>query len=1634
LLKAVLAIEKGIIPGNPTFINPNPKIDFSGYKVRASRTAIAWPEGSVRRASVNSFGYGGSNVHVVVEQAPTCRRTHHTSSYASSTADFPQIMEDMPRPYVLVLSANDQVSLRANIKALCSHLINPRVTVDLPDLAYTLSERRSGLWHRAFISTRNTELDENAFVVGKKSPEAPRTRIGFIFTGQGAQWARMAKDMLEFFPWTRSILQELDDVLQSLPDPPKWSLISELVDVRSAEHLRQPEFSQPLVTALQLCIVAVLRLWGIEPVSVVGHSSGEIAAAYAAGLIDRAGAIKAAFYRGRAALNCKDETEGTLGMLAVGLGVDAVSPFLEKFLGQAWIACYNSPSSLTISGKRSVLEVLAADIKAAGHFARLLQVDLAYHSVLMEGIGQEYEQLLINNFQIAADKPSKNVSFFSSVTGSRLETPTNAQYWKANMISPVRFDQALRTMLTGEEAPSMLIEIGPSGALAGPVSQILKSMPNGANVSYSASWARGADAGKALFDVAGRMFVSGASIDMSMVNEYNRDQVRTVIDLPNYAWNHSTKYWHESPASKDWRFKKYVIHDLLGSKILGTSWRAPVWRKLLSLEDVRWLRDHQMGSDVLMPGAGFITIALEAMYQRTCALIVDEKSMIPAANDLCYRFRNVRIRKALVLEDGREADVMVSLNEATNNTDWYEFRITSNTDDIFQEHCSGLVRIQEPIQDTSEISRPAPLKLPTSAKPWYKAQDEIGLHFGPAFQKLLQVESTSGQRYSRSTVSLSEPTSHYTPQSYYPIHPAAFDGCFQAATPAMFAGERSLLKDVLVPTLIDDLIVNRVPRTLDVGIAVASSEYSGRGRKDEIKNYFANCTVYDETTGVLLMQLQGLHYSKLGVGEGPDPHTFSCVTWKPDVTFLTNQDQLSMLATQPSTTKLDLVIDLIAHKHPTLRVLEIKLDPVDTSSLWFGTNNFSASSRWAYSQYKLASNDPKSLATVHAQYESRRDVSFSLANPTQNSFGLPADTSYDLAIIKAPEEMETELKELTGRLESLLSENAYTLLVRSSVIHDISGTEEEGTPSESSLSSQLISPPSPDTDIVGEISTPPSSTPSILDKNEINDTAVHGYSDVWDPVKLQSLAFLSVTESNNSPIAYLCGPKMEHPATKREVVIAHFSPVAPEHSIQSRLETSGWTVKHQTYPFTGLDSGTTVLILDEMTCPMLATASEEQWEGVKTLVNSGNSILWVTEGAQYHVTNPDRALVHGLFRVARRENGNAKLTVLDVECNSNPATGCAIEQVLEILSAESQDNHLPKETEYVERGGVLHVHRVIPDTAVNAFKRAERDGAEITERSLHETNLTGNRGAAVQLRADRLGTLQNLVWCETDVGEVQVQDNHIEVEVIASGVNFKDIATIMGTVPEDESKLGYECAGIVTRVGEGANTFNVGDRVCVLAPGSYANRLQAPAQHAHIIPSGMSFRDAATIPLVFLTSIYALFHLANLRKGQSVLIHSGASGIGIACIQLAQYKEAEIYVTVGTEEKRNFLAKTYGLSQDRIFSSRCTSFAEKIKHATRGQGIDVIVNSLTGQLLDASWRICADGGTMIEIGKKDIVDRNVLSMEPFARNCTFRALDFSYAKDIGDDLIARQVCNMHPLCLLLLTPFSVSGCLTKHLS
>lgn len=859
-----------------------------------------------------------------------------------------------------------------------------------------------------------------------------------------------------------------------------------------------------------------------------------------------------------------------------------------------------------------------------------------------------------------------------------------------------------------------------------------------------------------------------------------------------------------------------------------------------------------------MPGAGFVTMALEMLYQKHRALLQEEEAADLAINDLSYRVRNARFSRALVLEEGKDAIVISTLTKIPGDKHWHEYRISTLEGDVLSEHCSGLCRIQDPVDEPLEGEVATPLKSPQAPKLWYKGQREIGMDFGPAFQRLLEIEAVNGKRSCRTKVSLAPPESKYSPQSYYPIHPAALDGCLQTPVPSNAQCDRTKLQSVMIPALIDDIVINKVSAGLHEGRSKADSIYIGRGRRELEKNWFANTSVWDTESGQLAMRITGLNYARLDVAPKPDPHTFHQVTWKPDITFLT-QDQMMHLPPDKASSKTDTIIDLIAHKKPALKVLEVNLEDSDPSSLWFSASNSSA--RAAYAQYDFSSPDAKTVVTVETAYKDKANTSFLPISYDQEDLGLPTTAAYDLAIIKAPEKMAlASIEGTTKKLRPLLAEDAFTLLVRLK--------EEEGPITGAggeyeSPSETVERSPSPGT---------PGASSGSSDSG-LGGPASSVSSAAWDDeAAKKSLGFpfangldsvIKVTDTPNHGLAYLSSSTHAEAATDsgKNLLVARLASTAPEvfpPSLQAALEAFGWTITHQAAPILKPTDGSVVLILDELWNPVLTQANEEQWNSIKSLVGFGNPLLWVTSGAQGPVTSPDKAMIHGLFRVARQEDTMAKLTTLDVQSSTSPATNWAIEKVLGLLQSDAS-----VETEYMERNGTLHIPRLMPDTAVNDFRHAEEDGLEPVVKGFHETQVQ------VQLRAERLGTLNGLMWCETETSAPELEPSKVQVEVRAVGVNFKDVAITMGIVPDDEYNIGFECAGVVTRLGPGVKKFKVGDRVCMLKAGSYCNRVRVSAERCHVIPASMSFEEAATIPSVYLCSLYAMYHLGNLKEGQA---------------------------------------------------------------------------------------------------------------------------------------------------------------------
>lgn len=1464
LIKAILAVERGMIPGNPTFVTPNPNIDFDALRVRATRHMIKWPAMKTRRASVNSFGFGGANAHVVLESA---ENSPHVSSYLEKIGhDFFDEQDDSSTEQdteqkLLVFSANDEPSLKKNIQALSAHLMSPGVSLDMGDLSYTLSERRTRHYQRAFVVTEGKEIPKERIIFGKKKAIPPK--VGFLFTGQGAQWSQMGLELLNSFPVARNMIHHLDDVLQTSLSPPEWSLWDELTEPRSADALRQPEFSQPLVTALQLAILEVMKDWGIVPTSVVGHSSGEIAAAAAAGLITPEAAIKIAYYRGYAAKRVTRDVP--LGMLAVGVGAEDVENYLDTRNGAVQIACYNSPSSLTLSGEVSALETIRDRLQEDGHFARMLLVNLAYHSQYMAQIGEYYEMLLLEDDDLrqenvsATKESNKNtVRMFSSVTGQLMKTRPDAAYWKSNMIYPVRFAQAAAELLQSKSASDFLVEIGPSNALAGPVTQIKKSLSGAAaDAQYTAALKRGTDATVALYEVAGWLFLSGGSVSLKRVNHHNSPRTPGVIvDLPNYSWNHSTKYWHETTASTDWRFKQFINHDLLGSKINGTSWSAPIFKKTLKLTDVSWLMDHKLGSQVVFPGAGYIAMAVEAVYQT--AWMTRWKGEAPARYR--FRLRDVKLIRALVLEPDIASRIMLLLTPVPGSTrTWFEFKVSSLRETAWVEHCNGLVRI-----DTDYSDQHAPqgaagaLRFASSARSWYKVMADVGYNFGPAFQKHLQVETITGQRKSRSTVSLQPPESSYG-QSIYPMHPACIDGCFQTVSPALWGGDRTTVGAVLVPAVISSLVITAQEKSPNEAISVASAHYLGVGRTDTPRNYGTDCSVYNPKDGSLLLEMKGLQFRELEISEDERPqHVFTRTSWNADISTLLSsptavlQEVLTKNTPEPRddfnpdhsktptiTTQQDLVqtlVDLVAHKYPKLKVLEVKVGVEDATSIWLESNSPPSNPiRDACVRYHFTSTDPTALVAAQDQYSSRApDAEFTMINPALSQEILDG-VQFDLAIVTISPSASAEVV------------NAVIASVHLSM---------EG--------SGLVV-------VVGQ----ETSTPTIDIQAALSDNKFGNIHTLSDNIYLCSRVRTKNNEEEHIPARRIIKHVSLHPTAQK----------APSQVIES-LQHGNWIVESVLDVASGTSTNESVLILDELSTTVMDSLDERQWQILQDLVQKECQILWVTSGAQMDVTAPTKAAISGFFRVLRAEEPLLRLVVLDVEQPSKPTTVAAIETCLTLMAEPQAKQFI--ESEFVERGGVLHVSRILPDTTLTRLQDEDPSARKTESVDLHANT------ARIRLSAERLGNIDSVHYWELPVDSLTLPDGFVEVEIFAAGMNYKDVVVTMGIVPGNEHTLGGEGAGIITRVSPQVTSFAVGQRVVVFDKGMFANRVQTTPGRVHRIPDWMTFEQASTLSAVYLTSIYSLFDLGNVIKGQRVLIHSAAGGVGIAAIQLCQYAGAEV--------------------------------------------------------------------------------------------------------------------------------------------
>ncbi|KAK8064341.1 beta-ketoacyl synthase domain-containing protein [Apiospora phragmitis] len=826
ILKASLALQNSIIPPNLLFKKLNRAIEPFYHGLQIPTSAMPWPSTSShspRRVSVNSFGFGGTNAHAILESYVP---------HDKNTLQVKTTIEPVTLPFVF--SAASEASLRFYLNEFCKFLRTSEDGLNLRDITFSLSARRtrfpvamavaastpSGLCKKIEGRLHEAQADED-HLIGVRNTRSHETspqrrqRVLGVFTGQGAQWAQMGWDLIQASAAPRKTIERLQARLDSLPpgDRPSWSILGELAKDASSSRIMDAEVSQTLCTAVQIIQVDLIRAAELEMSVVVGHSSGEIAAAYAANLITvEAAAICIAYYRGLYAKVAKGTNGKSGAMMVVATSQQDAEELLRfpEFDGRACIAAVNSGNSVTLSGDHDAIEELRIIFKDEDKSVKVLEVDTAYHSHHMRAASCEYlRSLLALNLQIGG---GGRVAWVSSVYGSVFDgyDLLHASYGRKNLCQPVLFLQAMECAFASMGPFDLIVELGPHPALKGPTLQIAEEQTSLGSPYTSLRH----QSIKLRPTLTGILTSSAPGIFKA---------------LPKYAWDHKVDYWHESRYARATRLRPAQCTNC-------------------------W---------VISPRTAMIRICGGAKYYGSPKF----RGWPDIGCKTLWSFRP-RIRLMEIL------DMRIVSALMFDPEDFKYHASTEKAIDKLELKSHGRIRIQCGKACAAALPIRSPERcnlLPVDEDRFYEMLSDLEYQYGGPFRALWGLKRRLGA--ASAYVSLKEPSS-------LPIHPAALDAAFQSLSLTYATPDDGSQTTMYLPKAINRITVNPAQYqdelcegrswALDVVQPLALPHL----------NMVGDIDIYSNDSGHAMVQIQGLEcapFSQRTTSDGDE--VFSKVSW-----------------------------------------------------------------------------------------------------------------------------------------------------------------------------------------------------------------------------------------------------------------------------------------------------------------------------------------------------------------------------------------------------------------------------------------------------------------------------------------------------------------------------------------------------------------------------------------------------------------------------------------------------------------------------------------------------------------------------------------------------------------------------------
>ena len=1622
ILKAMLALEHDTLPPTINFSEPNPDIPFGELNLEVCARPAALPRGDrPRYAGVNSFGFGGTNAHVVIGDMPRTGgripRYNGTVEHFALSGGCRAAVRDLARDYSTRLASlsSERVGQVAAAAIHRRELLPERVVVD---------------WKSPRDLVRKLEAiaDKTDDVPGVTWGTATETDapVAFVFSGNGGQWPGMGRAA---YSGNRAFREALDEVDALFDEMFGWSVTEALLAEDLEQRLHYTHVAQPLIFAIQIATARALAAVGITPAVVLGHSVGEIAAAAVAGGLSLRDAVRVIHAR-----SAHQELARDAGRMAVVVASAEQIETLVSSVADVEVAAFNSPRTYTVAGPTDEIKKLGTLARKQRIVFRKLDLDYPFHCALVDCVRDPLLRDL-KGLRTAENR----IPFVSTVTGDALDgQELDENYWWRNVREPVRFAGALDA--AAALGARVFMEIGPRSVLLSSMTETLDATSLPFAVLGVLEKREEPEEGDPVRPAAIQAFARGAAADLEKL--FGPEPAGPVA-LPLYKWQRRDFRIVTTPEAVAFTLDTRW-HRLIGARATSD---GVEWTGLLDTTSHPELADHVVGGQPILPAAAFIEIALAAArdwYGTENTALLD-----------------LEISQPLALEADRAKEVRARLSPVTNTLEilsrprlaragWTLHAVAKLT-----EGSSDPIVVPPPIADGQDAD-PAAI---------YRAADAVGLHYGPAFRLLGGVRRAGASRIELDLL----PS---TPAGRYRIDPARLDACFHglfallstlgaerrgtAYIPVRFGHIRVRPGGMPVRAVIE--VTRADERAIVAAFTLLDEEGAAVASLDEARFQAARVQrVLSLDEKALAVRRLPIDARALGKG-GVSATVADLVRSAGELRLLAEADaedgpeQLLLegwataaayeIAGRLATDGEIADGDLAAMAPERARWVANLLHSLEQSGL-----AASGDDGWRLLPSGSLPASPVILRTLTDEYPER-------ATEILVASALAAASGSDDAALPVG---AAEAFELGGVSIRAASEAVARLLSETSLLRSVDGSVTVLQIGYGPLSHRLQ-------DLAEETGARLTVLETSARRLERAKLALGGRAGIVLTDDSASLAAASfdvicsaerlhrfVADGRGGQLGRLLAPGglltaiEPAPSQFRDVVLglqdgwfegAAGFPVGP------LLDSEGWRqglsdlglsdieirpvsagTEIATLIVAGAPAGGAILQPAERSIRIHAS-SDAQSRKVATRLDA----LLAIDGHQVE-TEPD-----GVSLGRSPEPADITLFVVASPAGADPA-GSLRDICLDLKAcAESGDGEngelwvVATAASEAVVAGVLSFSRTLAnempglkvrrissepgvsaDQVVEAVRRLAGHPQTETDISVGPAVLTVLRveplrddagieplGKSLAARLERgsAGGLSGLAWVGID--RQAPAAGEVEIAVEASGLNFRDVMWAMSLLPDDILEdgfagptLGLECAGRVSRVGRGVTGFKAGDRVLAFAPSAFSSHVSVPQNVVSLIPDALGTEAAATVPVAFLTAWYGLVTLANLKAGERVLIHGAAGGVGLAAVQIAQHVGAEIVATAGAPEKRELL-RTLGVSH--VLNSRSSTFADDLRRLFP-DGVDVLLNSLAGEAMERGLSVLKPFGRFIELGKRDYVGNTRIGLRPFRRNLSYFGVD-----------------------------------------